>query len=175
MSVSEDELCEVLSSVLLSPSSDFDEDLVPYLAGMVHSAEHSTPDLAQAGMDSPVGELLGPFLESSGCEEDVIYQAVQAVNDLASKKIGVGAAGNGGDSSANNNETDTSTDSGGARRLRQGLVSMSSTLDNISEHEADANRFLWGTDSGVAAFTNEQREAHSKYKHICIMRIISYQ
>eukprot|EP00562_Extubocellulus_spinifer_P007960 CAMPEP_0178505484 /NCGR_PEP_ID=MMETSP0696-20121128/19156_1 /TAXON_ID=265572 /ORGANISM="Extubocellulus spinifer, Strain CCMP396" /LENGTH=799 /DNA_ID=CAMNT_0020134799 /DNA_START=104 /DNA_END=2500 /DNA_ORIENTATION=- len=158
MSVSEDELCEALSAVLLSPSSDFDEDLVPYLAGMVHSAEHSTSDLAQAGMDSPVGELLGPFLESSGCEEDVISQAVQAVNDLASKKIGIGAAGNGGDCSANNNNE---TDNGGARRLRQGLVSMSSTLDNISEHEADANRFLWGTDSGVAAFTNEQRDAHT--------------
>ena len=37
---------------------------------------------------------------------------------------------------------------------------MSSDLDRQIEAEEDANRFLWGTDSGVAAFTNQQRDAH---------------
>jgi len=40
------------------------------------------------------------------------------------------------------------------------MVSMSSHLDRETEAEEDANRFLWGADSGVAPFTNQQREAH---------------
>ena len=151
-SLTEEELCSALSAVLLTPSSDFDEDLVPYLAGLIDSSEHTLEELAEAGDEGPAHELLGPFLESSGCDEDVIGRAVGAVNELASSKLG---GGNPGDAST----ADAAVVS--TRKLRQGLVSMSSALDEKSEHEADANRYLWGTDSGVAAYTNEQKDAHT--------------
>ena len=77
------------------------------------------------------------------------------MNELASSKLG------GGDASASDAADATSTGNAPTRKLRQGIVSMSSALDETSEHEADANRYLWGTDSGVAAYTNEQRDAHT--------------
>ena len=148
-SLTEEELCSALSAVLLTPSSDFDEDLVPYLAGLIDSSEHTLQELAETGDEGPTHELLGPFLESSGCDEDVISRAVGAVNELASSKLG------GGDASASDAADATSTGNAPTRKLRQGIVSMSSALDETSEHEADANRYLWGTDSGVAAYTND--------------------
>ena len=156
--LTEEELCSALSAVLLTPSSDFDEDLVPYLAGLIDSSEHTLHELAETG-EGPTHELLGPFLESSGCDEDVISRAVGAVNELASSKLGGGGEG-GGESTADATDS-TSIGNAPTRKLRQGIVSMSSALDETSEHEADATRFLWGTDSGVAAYTNEQRDAHT--------------
>ena len=79
-SLTEEELCSALSAVLLTPSSDFDEDLVPYLAGLIDSSEHPLEELAETGDEGPAHELLGPFLESSGCDEDVIGRAVGAVS-----------------------------------------------------------------------------------------------
>lgn len=158
-SLTEEELCSALSAVLLTPSSDFDEDLVPYLAGLIDSSEHTLQELAETGDEGPTHELLAPFLESSGCDEDMISRAVGAVNELASSKLGGG--GEGGDASASDAADATSTGNAPTRKLRQGIVSMSSALDETSEHEADANRYLWGTDSGVAAYTNEQKDAHT--------------
>jgi ABC-type Mn2+/Zn2+ transport system ATPase subunit len=48
-----------------------------------------------------------------------------------------------------------------ARPLKQGIVSMSSHLSQQSDAEVEANRFLWGTDGGVAAVTNKTIDAYS--------------
>jgi hypothetical protein len=162
VALTEEELCSALSNVLLTSSSDVDEDLVGYLAGLIDSSEHTLEELAETGDEGPAHELLGPFLESSGCDENVISRAVGAVNELASSKLS-GGFGVGDASAAEAAGATSNADGSNAptRKLRQGLVSMSSALEQESEHEADANRYLWGADSGVAAFTNEQKDAHT--------------
>lgn len=48
------------------------------------------------------------------------------------------------------------------KKLKQGLVSISSTLSARSDARADSSRFLWGADRGVAAFINTSKDAHSE-------------
>lgn len=157
-SFDEDELSECLSSVLLTDDNDLDEDLISYLVGMICDGDTVTlPEVAQASIDqdSEIYEAIAPFLESSSCSEELIIQSCQAVKDLALKYAPPSE-------SATNNINNSSTQQTKleARKLKQGMVSMSSELDRKTEEEEDANRFLWGTDAGVAAFTNEQRDAH---------------
>eukprot|EP00566_Odontella_aurita_P004865 CAMPEP_0113545102 /NCGR_PEP_ID=MMETSP0015_2-20120614/11076_1 /TAXON_ID=2838 /ORGANISM="Odontella" /LENGTH=766 /DNA_ID=CAMNT_0000445433 /DNA_START=49 /DNA_END=2346 /DNA_ORIENTATION=- /assembly_acc=CAM_ASM_000160 len=157
MSLSEEDLASALSAVLLDEDGEegvadgIDSDLVSYLAGMLAEG-HSASELAAAGPDSPAAEVLSPFLESSGCPDDVIAAAVRAVNEASNASMTAASGGEGGGGGA---------DDGGARRLKQGIISMSSDLGVRTEAEADAERFMWGKDSGVAAFTNVQIDAHN--------------
>ena len=105
---SEDDLRAALSSVLLQDDTaeGIDEDLVEYLAGLLAEAEIGASDLGpllgvdgSAGPDqdllegSPVYELMGPFLESGGCDGRTVGRAVAAVHDLA---LSGGAGGGSG-------------------------------------------------------------------------------
>ena len=152
-SFDEDELSECLSSVLLKDGNDLDSDLISYLVGMICDGDTvALQEVARASItqDSEIYEAIGPFLESSNCEPDLILQACQAVQDLALKYA----------PSADTSKDASTAGRLDARKLKQGMVSMSSGLDLNTEEEEDANRFLWGTDSGVAAFINEQKDAH---------------
>jgi len=156
-SFDEDELCECLSSVLLTDGNDLDEDLISYLVGMICDGDTVTlQEVAQASIDqdSEIYEAIGPFLESSSCSEELIIKSCQAVKDLALKYANA-PADNDNDNIINATQTRLE-----AKKLKQGMVSMSSELDRKTEEEEDANRFLWGTDAGVAAFTNIQKDAH---------------
>ena len=146
--LSEDELVQSLSGILLSPSSQetiegIDEDLVKYMAGLLSEGledEHVTNESVQ--------ELIGPFLESVDCPDDISQQAIGVVVDLATTTT---------------TNTTTTKASGGARRLKQGLVNMSSSLETSTAAEDDANRFLWGTDGNkVHAMTNTIVDAHQQ-------------
>eukprot|EP00557_Chaetoceros_sp_GSL56_P002640 CAMPEP_0176497368 /NCGR_PEP_ID=MMETSP0200_2-20121128/11686_1 /TAXON_ID=947934 /ORGANISM="Chaetoceros sp., Strain GSL56" /LENGTH=784 /DNA_ID=CAMNT_0017895375 /DNA_START=71 /DNA_END=2422 /DNA_ORIENTATION=- len=149
----EKELTSCLSAVLLTKDNhDLDEDLITYLVGMICDGDTVTlEEVAQSTIDEDceVYEAIGPFLESSGCGQQVILKACQAVQDLAKRSTG-------SLSSASNSNSSRLE----ARKLRQGIVSMSSDLDRKTQEEEEANRFLWGADSGVAAFINEQKDAH---------------
>jgi ATP-binding cassette subfamily F protein 3 len=148
----EDELSECLSKVLLEGDNDLDEDLITYLVGMICDEDTvSMVEIAKCTVDeeSEIFETIGPFLESSGCEDDMILKTCVAVQDLAKKYHNP-------DSSSSQNEKSADV----AKKLKQGMVSMSSNLEQKTEEEEDANRFLWGTDSGVAAFVNNQKDAH---------------
>ncbi len=152
-SFDEEELCSCLSSVLLKDNDDLDEDFVEYLVGMICDGDTVTlEEVASADVDEESGiyQAIGPFLESSGCEEEIIIEACRAVKEMAMKSAPT--------SSSSNN---TTSNADGARKLKQGMVSMSSELDNRTEAEEDATRFMWGTDAGVAAYVNEQKDAHN--------------
>lgn len=154
--ITEDDITAALSNVLLSDVNDgLDSDLISYLAGML-SEGLSPTELAISGEDSPVMTSVGPFLESSGCSNELIERACKAVNDLAKTRVPPTASGstNNGGGHAGTMQSDSDA-TAGARRLRQGMVSMASDLTNTSEHEMDNNRFLWGTDGGVSAITNK--------------------
>ena len=170
---SEDDLRAALSSVLLQDDTaeGIDEDLVEYLAGLLAEAEIGASDLGpllgvdgSAGPDqdllegSPVYELMGPFLESGGCDGRTVGRAVAAVHDLALSGGAGGGSGSGSRAEGGGAASGEATDQ--ARRLRQGVVSISSQLGTETAAEADANRYLWGKDEGVAAFKNEERDAH---------------
>jgi len=140
----EDELSLCLSEVLLK--EDLDDDLITYLVGMICDGDTVTlSEVASATIDeeSEIYEAIGPFLESSGCESDIIMKACSAVQELAKK-----SAPSSGTSSARNH-----------MKLSQGAITMSSNLDRTTEEEEDANRFLWGTDTALKN-TNMQRDAH---------------
>lgn len=152
MSFDEEELSKCLSEVLISEDEDELEDIISYLVGLISDGDTLSMDEiinSTIDEDGAIYEAIGPFLESSGCDENNIMKACQSLQDLA-KKIS-GSDGANSSSTANRLET---------RKLKQGMVSMSSELDRTTEEEEDAKRFMWGTDSGVAAFINEQRDAH---------------
>lgn len=142
----EETLREALASVLLSDSGEelhdgIDEDIVSYLAGMLH----------ESGLDD-VEESIGPFLEGYGCPDDLVQKAFAAVSSCN------------GSQSTDNDATITKngvieSNSGEAVKLNK-IVSMQSTLSEQTSAEIDQNRYLWGQDNKVAAMTNTQRDAH---------------
>jgi len=142
MPLKEEQVQEALSKVLLEDNQvdGLDEDLIQYLAGLLSEGleeEEITSDTVQ--------ELMGPFLESMVCPSHLIEKANQTVVELAS---------------ASNTSSNTNSNTQTTQRLKQGIVSMSSHLSQQSESEVEANRYLWGTDSGVAAMTNTQIDAY---------------
>jgi ATP-binding cassette, subfamily F, member 3 len=122
----ERELVYALSNVLLNQDIDgVDDDLIEYLAGLLAEG------LEDVDIDAnTVEEILGPFLDSVGCPEDVGATAKQAVLDVAA---------------AVQNATTTTTTKDGPVALKQGIVTMSLDTDN-----EDALDMLWGGKSHKA-------------------------
>ena len=144
----EEELLEGLSKVLLDEQEvdGLDEDLVAHISGMLSAKIHE--DEGNHDMTELFEEILNPFLESVHCPDHLIEQAQSAVqtvvNELHHHVVAIASTSN------------------TTRKLTQGIVSMSSELEKSKkEHEEDANRFLWGTDSGVKAMANELIDAHT--------------
>lgn len=137
----EDDLVQALGDVLLRQQEidGIDEDLIQYLSGLLSEG------LEDEEIDGEkVDELMGPFLESVACPEDIAEQARQVVVDMGTQS-----------------QQRQGTTSGGAKKLKQGLVNMSAGLE-VTGAEDDANRFMWGTDSKVHAMTNTTMETQQK-------------
>ena len=127
-SISEEELVSLLSGVLLKDEIDgLDEDLVQYIAGLLSTQfqEQSSSD----GIEEILDESMIPFLDSVGCPSELQEQTKSIL-----LKIGEKAA----------TTSTTTTDDGQAKKLKQGIVNMSSTL---SEHTEDTNN-MWNAASG---------------------------
>jgi energy-coupling factor transporter ATP-binding protein EcfA2 len=146
LALDEETIREALASVLLSDSGEevhdgIDEDIVSYLAGMLH----------ESGLDD-VEESIGPFLEGYGCPNELVQKAFAAVTSCGKNQL-------------DDNPTITrngivESNSGEAVKLNK-IVSMQSTLSEQTTSEIDQNRYLWGQDNKVAAMTNAQRDAHA--------------
>lgn len=152
MAVNEEKLTEVLSEALLGKDIDgLDEDLVAYMAGMLASKVLEDEGDSDATAEEAVDEVLVPFLESVGCPEDVTDNAKQmAVEVLKKEDPNVNGAGGTADATA-----------GTTRKLKQGIVNMSSNLSAPgSAADEDANRYLWGTDK-VKPSANILIDAHT--------------
>jgi ATP-binding cassette subfamily F protein 3 len=135
----EESLTTTLSEVLLKKDIDgLDEDLVAYISGLLAT---------QLGEnDQSCGELLEetlfPFLESLGISDDDKDVFMKDAEAAISKK-----------------EAGTSTSVTAApRKLRQGIVNMSSTLTDQSEEET--NQLLWGSGEKVKANANKPIDAY---------------
>lgn len=156
--ISEDEISAALSQVLLSSGSDeiegLDDDLVSYISGMVASR---TIDGENEDPETIVEESLTPFLDSVACPDDLAQKAQSVVLELLQKHQSKGSSATTGDS-AHDHDGATAT----TTRKLHGMVSMSSDLDNANEHEAEANRYLWGTEGGVKPMANELFDGHSR-------------
>lgn len=146
MPLQEEQVQQVLEKVLLQDAQavvvdGLDEDLITYLAGLLSEGlqdEEITPESVES--------LMGPFLESMACPLDLQKEANQAI-------VALGSSYSSTNNNSNNNNKHTT------QRLKQGIVTMSSHLTEQSESDVEANRFLWGTDTGVAAMTNTQMDA----------------
>ena len=104
-----------------------DEDLLEHLAGLVSESD----DFSEESIE----ELMGPFLESVSCPEDIADKAKRAVIEMASDTV------------------ENADDVAGAKKLRQGLVNLK-LADQSNTAEEDNNRFWWVTGSKVHEMTN---------------------
>lgn len=156
MPVDEEQLTEALSKVLLKEDIEIDgldEDLVAYMAGLLSSKIEEDEGDDDATPESAVDEVLVPFLESVACPEQVTAKAKTAMIELL-----VSSA----QSTTSATQDDNMDDAGPTRKLKQGLVNMASTLSNPgSEADEDANRYLWGTSTGVKPSANQIIDAHT--------------
>jgi hypothetical protein len=140
ITLSEEELSEALSGVLLKDDVDvdgLDEDLVAYIAGLVSSQLEDGNSI-----ESAIEEAMVPFLDSVSCPPDLVDSA-RAV--LLAKDI-------------NTTSAPAPSKSQGAQKLKQGIVSLSSALSEQADEEA--NRFMWGTADKVKANANTQVDAY---------------
>lgn len=146
----EEELLEAFTALFLREEQveGLDEDLVTHISGMLSSkvAEDEGEDL-DILLEEVLEELLNPFLESLQCPEHLQAKAQSLVETILLKHL------------SSSSSTDTSQPT--SHKLKQGIVSMSTDLDNAAEHENDANRFLWGTEGGIKAMANDLIDAHN--------------
>ncbi|KAL7492186.1 hypothetical protein ACHAWT_001368 [Skeletonema menzelii] len=151
----EEQLKQTLSKILLQDDGEgvvdgIDEDIIDYLSGMLH----------ESGLED-IDDTIVPFLESYGCDEELVQDVCTAVSSCGDSQS---TSNNGGATiliNGNNNASNNEQSSGGgAIKLKQGMISMASTLTEQSDAELDSNRYLWGQDNKIMAMTNEQREAH---------------
>ncbi len=166
--IDEEKLSSSISEILTSSATEIDEDLISYIVGMISDADtFPVASLASMSVDeeSELFESISPFLDSCSVEASVVLKICQCVKDMANELMGGGGNGNGNGNGTNSSDGMNSTSApntiSATRKLKQGIVSFSS-IDSQSEAEKDANRFLWGTDKGVAAYINTQKEAHSE-------------
>lgn len=159
LTIDEESLSTSVTALLSGNDNNeiIDSDLISYIVGMITDADtFPTNELASMSIDEDceLYSSISPFLESCSVDSSIALSICKLVKEEACQLTGGGGGSGNGASSGTKNDQQ-------ARKLKQGVVSFSSNLDVESEAEKDANRFLWGTDSGVAAFTNEQRDAHS--------------
>jgi len=148
----EEQLCETLSKVLLSadePVDGLDEDLVEYISGMLAAKMQEEED-GDPSIDEAIEEVLVPFLESVACPESLVDQAKSSIEKLLQN--------------ATESETSNKVDSLAARKLTQGVVSMSGALGGANATEDEANRYLWGKEGGVSAMHNTLVDAYQTDK-----------
>jgi hypothetical protein len=140
MTLSEEELSEALSGVLLKDDVDvdgLDEDLVAYIAGLVSSQIEDGNSI-----DAALEESMVPFLDSVGCPPDLVDSAKAIILAKDTKTTSAPAPSR----------------SQGAQKLKQGLVSLSSALSEQADDEA--NRNLWGTADKIKANANTQIDSY---------------
>eukprot|EP00980_Cylindrotheca_fusiformis_P029325 scaffold23297_cov132-Cylindrotheca_fusiformis.AAC.3 len=133
----EESLTSTLSGVLLNKDVDgLDEDLVAYIAGLLSTL------LGEDGQscNDVLEETLSPFLESLGISDDDKEMLLKDAEAAISKK-----------------ESENTAIATGPKKLKQGIVNMSSTLTEQSEEEA---MLLWGSGEQVKANANKQIDAY---------------
>lgn len=176
-----EETLQTTITKILSANDEIDDDLISYLIGMISDVDtFSLSSLSSMNVDDDDSELyasISPFLESYSVDDGCILNICNQVREMAISISGnnnvngnTGNSGSGGNNnsstgmnqntSSNNKNNDNGENQ--SQKLKQGIVTFSSNLDCQTDAEKDATRFLWGTDSGVAAFTNEQKDAHSE-------------
>lgn len=155
--VDEDELVKTLSSIFVEDHGGIaldglEEDMISYLAGLL--AEGLEDD--DLNSNETIRELMEPFLEGFDCPEDLLDQACVAVSEMYNQ----GNNTNKTNGRPKRQETNNNS-SGAVRRLKQGMVSMSSDLDIATDAEQDANRFLWAGANGIKAQANDVIDAYN--------------
>jgi ATP-binding cassette, subfamily F, member 3 len=125
---SEEELVSMLNGILLrndQPVDGLDEDLVQYIAGLLSTQLQEGNDI---DIEETLDESMIPFLDSVGCPYEIIEQAKAAIIERLSTL---------------NVPTPSSSDGIVAKKLKQGIVNMSSTLSEQNNSD-DANS-MWNT------------------------------
>lgn len=153
-----------------------DEDLLQYIAGMVSSrvmegemgSNQPTVDV-DAFVHEIIQEVLIPFLDSLQCNDELQLQAQTAVRTVLQEHhrhlTQPTTSRSGRDPNHYHDQRQLHPQppaNSTVRKLTQGIVSMASDLSSANEQEMEANRFLWGTDTGVKAMANNIIDAHSE-------------
>lgn len=132
----------MLSGVLLQDDQavdGLDEDLVQYIAGLLSTQLQEGNDIEETLEESMI-----PFLDSVGCPSDLVEQAKAAIlNHHTSMDA----------------PADTTSDPLAAKKLKQGIVNMSSTLSDRAG--TDDGNSMWNTsDKTVKANANTTIDAY---------------
>lgn len=134
----EEELVTKLSGILLKDEIEgLDEDLIQYLSGLLSEQLSDAKDEESAR--EILEESMVPFLDNVECPPDLVAAVKDAILSRAHEAVA----------------SSSSIEIEGARKLRQGIVNMSSTLTDQDDDD-DANRFMWGTGEIVKANANVQ-------------------
>jgi hypothetical protein len=147
----EEELVETLGSVLLTDAQEsivdgLDSDLVAYLAGLTVTQLVDAPNEESA--KEILEESMVPFLESVACPPELIQSAMTAI--LVKVKEAA---------TSSSSQRFQDADAGdGTRKLKQGIVQMSSTL--TEQEDEEANRYMWGTGEKIKANANVLIDAY---------------
>ncbi|KAG7374463.1 ABC transporter [Nitzschia inconspicua] len=139
---SEEELVSLLSGVLLQEDQmvdGLDEDLVQYIAGLLSTQLQDGNDVEETLEESMV-----PFLDSVGCPSALVEKARAAIVHHYSK---IDA------------RTSTSSDDLMAKKLKQGIVNMSSTLSEQTNME-DTNSMWNASNKTLKANANSTIDAY---------------
>ena len=137
----EEELVSTLSGVLLKDEEidGLDEDLVAYISGLISTQLLDAKDEETAR--EILEESMIPFLDSVECPPELIQAAMDTILSKAGEAVMSSAA-----------------ETTGARKLKQGVIQMSSTLTGQDDDEG--NRYTWGTTEQVKANANFQIDAY---------------
>ena len=150
MIIEEEELVSLLSGVLLDSNEEevdgLDEDLIQYIAGSLATQFQESNDV-----EDVIEESMIPFLDSVSCPSHLVEKAKQAIVDRTN---------NGSTSSQQHALNGDDHNGGGAKKLKQGLVNMSSTLSELSANDQATNT-MWTTgNEQMKANANTQIDAY---------------
>ena len=146
--VEEDELVKLLNSVLGGEEEiDGLEEILPYVSGLVATRLQELEKGASSEVENILEETMVPFLDSVGVPPKLIQKAVIAIQNKIQTIASTGTT----TSSMNLNQTN---------KLAQGVVTMSSVLQEQSNDGDDDDESMWSTGRKIKANANTQIDAY---------------
>ena len=149
-SLGEDDIVSLLSNVLVQHDDDeIDglDEIMPYVSGLVSTQLQEIEGSDLSEVDDILEETMVPFLESVGVPTESVEAAVTAIK----QKI---------QTITSTAKISTNVDSSQTLKLAQGIVNMSSVLQEQNNDDDDGEESMWSTGGKIKANANRQIDAY---------------
>jgi hypothetical protein len=145
----EGDIVVLLSSVLEANDGEIDGlgDILPYVSGLISTGLQEIEGEDQFEIDAILEENMVPFLDSVGVPSELIQDAVTAVQNLIQTIKGSATQ-------------TTDVNMGQTKKLTQGLVNMSSVLQEQANGNDDGDESMWSTGGKIKANANTHIDAY---------------